>query len=100
MRLGPTHVEVMAAQMLAQDAMDLDPETEWRIVDDSPIVGVMYGDKSAWVPLADHERTRRKKALMTECLMAVAKAMNKLADELEREDSSLTDETRPAPLGD
>ena len=34
-RLGPTHVEVSAAQMLAQDAMDLDPQTEWRIVEDA-----------------------------------------------------------------
>ena len=64
-----------------------------------PIV-IVGPDGSAYVPMADHERTRRKKALMTECLLKIAAAMKKLADELEKEDSSLTDETRPAPLGD
>lgn len=68
--------------------------------DEDVICGVLHGDPRAWVPLTDYELVRRKKALMTECLMAVADAMNKLADELEKEDSSLTDETRPAPLGD
>ena len=34
-RIGPTHVEVIAAQMLAQDAMDLDPQTDWRVVEDA-----------------------------------------------------------------
>lgn len=66
---------------------------------DSPVIcAVMEGDPRAYVPLADHERTRRKKALMTECLMNIAQAMNKLADGLEAENTSIEDETRPAPL--
>jgi hypothetical protein len=32
--------------------------------------------------------------------MKIAAAMNKLADDLETENSSIEDETRPAPLGD
>lgn len=69
--------------------------------DTSPVVcAVMDGDKRAWVPLADHERMRKKKALMTECLVKIAQQMNKLADALEAEGSSIDEETRPAPLGD
>ncbi len=64
-----------------------------------PIV-IVGDDGHAYVSLAEHEQMRRKKALMTECLLKIAAAMKKLADELEKEDSSLTDETRPAPLGD
>jgi hypothetical protein len=66
--------------------------------DSSVIVAVMDGDKRAWIPLADHERMRRKKLLMTECLMAIAQAMNRMADELEKEGSSIDEETQPAPL--
>ena len=64
-----------------------------------PIV-IVGQDQQCYVTLAEHERTRRKKALMTECLITIAKAMNKLADGLDKENSSLEDETRPAPLGD
>ena len=64
-----------------------------------PIV-IVGQDQQCYVTLAEHERVRRKKALMTECLMKIAAAMNKLADDLETENSSIEDETRPAPLGD
>lgn len=68
--------------------------------DSSLICGVMQGDKRAWIPLEDHERVRRKKAFMTECLMEIAQAMNRMADKLEKEGSSVEEETKPAPLGD
>lgn len=64
-----------------------------------PIVIVGH-DGSAYVPMADHERTRRKKALAMDCLHKIAREMNKFADALEAEDASLETETRPAPLGD
>ncbi|MCU0920762.1 MAG: hypothetical protein MUF16_10555 [Burkholderiaceae bacterium] len=89
------------------------------------ICGVMHGDPRAWVPMEDHERLRRKKALMTACLMEiahimngsaaemerehpnlrepwvkVAEAMNRFADALEQENAALETETRPAELGD
>ena len=64
-----------------------------------PLV-IVGPDQQCYVPIAEHERTRRKKALMTECLMKIAAAMNKLADDLETENAALEDETRPAPLGD
>ena len=64
-----------------------------------PIV-IVGPDGRGYVPMAEHERVRRKSALKTECLITIAKAMNKLADGLDKENSSLEDETRPAPLGD
>ena len=66
---------------------------------DDPIV-IVGPDGHGYVPIAEHERTRRKKALMTECLVHIAQQMNKLADALEAEGSSIDDETRPTPLGD
>ena len=66
---------------------------------DDPIV-IVGPDGHGYVPIAEHERTRRKKALMTECLVHIAQEMTKLADGLDKENSSLEDETRPAPLGD
>ncbi len=64
-----------------------------------PIV-IVGDDGHAYVSLAEHEQMRRKKALMTECLVHIAREMNKFADALEAEDASLETETRPAPLGD
>ena len=64
-----------------------------------PIV-IVGDDGHAYVSLAEHEQMRRKKALMTECLLKIAREMNKFADALEAEDASLETETRPAPLGD
>ncbi len=64
-----------------------------------PIV-IVGDDGHAYVSLAEHEQMRRKKALMTQCLMSIAHEMNKLADALEAENSSIDEETRPAPLGD
>ena len=64
-----------------------------------PIV-IVGQDQQCYVTLAEHERVRRKSAMKTACLLTVAKAMNKLADDLESENSSIEDETRPAPLGD
>lgn len=64
-----------------------------------PIV-IVGPDQRCYVTLEEHKRTRRKSAMKTACLLTIAEAMNKLADGLEKENSSLTDETRPAPLGD
>lgn len=64
-----------------------------------PIV-IVGPDGRGYVPIEEHERVRRKSAMKTACLLTVAKAMNKLADDLETENSSIKDETRPAPLGD
>ena len=64
-----------------------------------PIV-IVGPDGHGYVTIAEHERVRRKKAAMTECLVHIAHEMNKLADSLEAENSSIEDETRPAPLGD
>ncbi|MBK6790845.1 MAG: hypothetical protein IPG77_25325, partial [Betaproteobacteria bacterium] len=50
-----------------------------------PIV-IVGPDGSAYVPMADHERTRRKKALAMDCLHKIAREMNKFADALEAED--------------
>ncbi|MCU0920761.1 MAG: hypothetical protein MUF16_10550 [Burkholderiaceae bacterium] len=36
LRLEPTTAQVSAAKALAEAAMELDPQTEWRIVGDSP----------------------------------------------------------------
>ena len=66
---------------------------------DDPIV-IVGPDGHGYVPIGEHERMRRKKALMTECLVKIAHEMNKLADSLEAEGSSIDEETRPAPLGD
>ena len=64
-----------------------------------PIV-IVGDDGHAYVSLAEHEQMRRKKALMVNCLVHIAQQMNKLADDLEAECSSIDEETRPAPLGD
>ena len=89
-----------------------------------PIV-IVGPDGRGYVTLAEHERVRRKKALMTECLMGitrimngsvaemekehpnlheqwvqVAQLMNFMADGLEAENATIDTETRPAPLGD
>lgn len=91
------------AQALTAAAFGIDPATEWRIVADekeSSIIVCVGEDGRAYVPLVEHEAMRRKKALMTQCLMKIAQAMNHMADELEREGSSIFDETQAVPLQD
>lgn len=66
---------------------------------EDPIV-IVGPDGHGYVPIGEHERMRRKKALAMDCLHKIAREMNKFADALEAEDASLETETRPAPLGD
>lgn len=66
---------------------------------DDPIV-IVGPDGHGYVPIAEHERTRRIKKLYQKTLIDIAQRMNALANDLDVENTSLTDETRPAPLGD
>jgi hypothetical protein len=58
-------------------------------------------DGLAYVLLEEYERVRRKKEAFQKCLVDMARRMNQMADEIEREQPQpWTEPTAPAPLGD
>lgn len=68
--------------------------------DRSRICAVDSSTPQALVPLAEYETLRQKAKIFSRCLFDIARLMNEMADRLEALNTSLSDETRPAPLGD
>jgi hypothetical protein len=64
-----------------------------------PIVTV-GPDGRAYVTVVEHERLRRKKEIFQSALVDMARRMNQMAAEIEREQPQpWTEPTAPAPLG-
>ena len=69
-------------------------------MDDEPDLICTFKDRNgdAWVSLAEHERVRRKKAILSACIVDIAARLNQMADELSALNTT-TAETQPSPLG-
>lgn len=92
------------AEQLARLAFGIDPATEWRIVSDAPDAIIAAADGRAYVPLAEHERVRRKMVRFRAALHQIVAALDTLSDaeqhDVIADPPDWAQPTEPAPLGD